>query len=332
MNKEGIKAGSSLAIGLFISQFFQLPHGYWILVTITVIYLAGAFNGFKIDRINKRILGTLLGLTIGILLMLCWSYYDYKILYITPFLVFFGTYLYFLSNNYTYVATFISIILLLTISMLAPPNYDWNMYSTAYSRMVCTVIGVLIMLVTEFCFFYKETRAEANIYPILSVIINKFGTLSDELINLFKNNQQLSGEFRAKYIELYKKGYVFKLLLKSLDLESINDRRKIKIYQEIYKDIHSSLDCMREIIFIITHRDNEETQNLLLLEDMRNYFTKEFSLNQPTKSLIQILKSGKNEVRNNGINMSEYCFIQSLYRLNKKLIKVNKNSRLINSK
>jgi uncharacterized membrane protein YgaE (UPF0421/DUF939 family) len=328
MNKEALKTAIALTLGLFISQFFQLPHGYWILVTIAIIYLAGSVTGLKMEKMNKRILGSFVGLVLGILFMECLGYFDYRILYLVPLTWFFMFYFYFISNNYTYMAVFVSIMLLFSIAILSPENADWNIYNTAYSRIICTVIGVLIMVISEYFFFYDDSRADKKIHPEFKKLIMIMGNLADELIKLFQDDQVTSEEFREKYFELFDELYKLHLLIRAAAYEPTNDHNRINLYNTMCNDLYSAMDYMREAMFITTHKTNELKHHPVLLEEIRFYFIREFNLEKSESDFEEIIKTNKKAIFNNRGN-TEYYFLQSLYRMNKYLLKIKAINKLI---
>ena len=326
MNKEALKAAIALTSGLFISQFFQLPNGYWILVTISVIYLAGSVTGLKMEKINKRILGSFVGLVLGILFMESAVYFEYKILYVVPLTWFFMFYFYFMSNNYTYMAVFVSIMLLFSIAILSPENVDWNLYNTAYSRIICTIIGSLIMVITEYFFFYNESRADKKIHPEFKKLVSILGNLADEIIKLFQNDQIASEEYRIKYFELFDELYKLDLLIKAAAYEPTGKQGKVDLYKSMSKDLYSAMDHMREAMFITTHKDRKKKKNSILLEEIRQYFIKEFNLEVNQIDFTEIVKANKKVIFKSRGNV-DYYFLQSLYRMNKYLLKIKDTNK-----
>ena len=325
MNREGIKIAVTMTLALFISQFFQLPKGYWVLVTMGVIYLAGSLTGLKMEKINKRIIGSFVGLILGILIMQAFGYYSYRVMYLVPLTWFFMFYLYFLSENYTYVAVFVSIMLLFSIAILAPEYNDFNILDTAVSRIICTVVGVIIILITEYVFFHEDSKADTKIYPEFEKLVEIVGSLTNETIKHFiENRDEKSQYFKSKYFELFDEIYKLRLLLKAVNYEISYNQKKKKLYEMMCDDLYTGLDYLREAIFIAKCKEDADVdmKNIQLFESLSQYFKNDFKIDGESGKFKDILSSNKNNIINAGRNNQEYYFLQSLTRIAVQLRKI----------
>ena len=78
---EALRVASTFAIALIANNLFNIQYGYWIMFTIAILYFAGAYHGFVINRLNKRILGIIIGLAFGVYFLTLFSYETYWYLY-----------------------------------------------------------------------------------------------------------------------------------------------------------------------------------------------------------------------------------------------------------
>lgn len=127
-------------LALFISRWFEIPHGYWL--PFSVMIIVQPYFGATIKKALDRVLGTVLGVVIGGLLLALPSSLHLKEILIIVSPVFM---VYFLRRNYSTATFFITIFL---ISLFAvEENLD---SSVILIRALCTIGGAAFAVIGEF--------------------------------------------------------------------------------------------------------------------------------------------------------------------------------------
>ncbi|CAG5068265.1 Inner membrane protein YccS [Dyadobacter sp. CECT 9623] len=136
--RHAVRVTLGLLVGYFASLFFELGHGYWILLTIVVI-LKPAFSITQKRNIH-RIGGTLLGVATGF--MLLYLVKDSTALFVFMMLAMVTAYS-FLKINYFIASTSITLYVILSFNFLNPNHIQ----TVLEDRVVDTIIGSVIAYV-----------------------------------------------------------------------------------------------------------------------------------------------------------------------------------------
>ena len=198
LKEEGYRTALALAVGVFVYQFFRIPNGPWVILTLAIIYLAGADHSFITIRMNKKILGAVFGLIFGVSILGLFSYYNYYWLYLfTPAAFFLAFYTYFMSkSNYVYLTFFITIYLFLSYSITFDTNYD--LPNAAFSRIFCAVIGLFILALVELLILPKSTRPKSTTIPIIETLIKDSSQITTNITSHFFFKCNLDDKFWSK--------------------------------------------------------------------------------------------------------------------------------------
>jgi uncharacterized membrane protein (TIGR01666 family) len=133
--RHAVRVTIGLLVGYIASLFFELGHGYWILLTIVVI-LKPAFSITK-QRNLHRIGGTILGVTCGFLFLYLID--DSRVLFALMMLTMILAYS-FLKTNYFIASTSITLYVILSFNFLNPQHIT----AVLQDRVTDTVIGSVI--------------------------------------------------------------------------------------------------------------------------------------------------------------------------------------------
>ncbi|TLU99397.1 FUSC family protein [Dyadobacter luticola] len=136
--RHAVRVTLGLLVGYIASLFFELGHGYWILLTIAVI-LKPAFSITK-QRNVHRIGGTFLGVITGFLFL--YLIHDNTVLFILMMVTMILAYS-FLKTNYFIASTSITLYVILSFNFLNPQHVT----AVLQDRIVDTVIGSAIAYV-----------------------------------------------------------------------------------------------------------------------------------------------------------------------------------------
>jgi uncharacterized membrane protein YccC len=130
--RHSLRVSIATFAGYIISRFLPFGHGYWILLTITVI-LKPLYSLTK-KRNFERLMGTLGGALGGFLLI--WSIPDRTVLFVLMILFMIGTYV-FMRTNYLVCVTLMTPYVLLLFHLLYPVNFK----AIVSDRVIDTLIG-----------------------------------------------------------------------------------------------------------------------------------------------------------------------------------------------
>ena len=145
--------------GIWIWQAFRIPEGAWIPATPAFLYMVKAPGSDLHDFCAKRLYGTIAGLYAGMLFLSVLTFFDYRMIYLIPFLACFGFFLNFLTGNYLLYSLFFMMSFCLYGDFAAGSAARFHLFQLCLSRILCTAAGILLTLIFERCFFpeKKET-------------------------------------------------------------------------------------------------------------------------------------------------------------------------------
>ncbi len=138
--RHSLRVSIATFAGYLISRFLPFGHGYWILLTITVI-LKPAYSLTK-KRNYERLMGTFAGALIGLLIL--YFIKDRAVLFVVMILFMTGTYV-FLRTNYLICVTLMTPYVLLLFHLL----YANDFRSVLSDRVIDTVIGSAIAFIAS---------------------------------------------------------------------------------------------------------------------------------------------------------------------------------------
>lgn len=132
------------AIGLLITQWFKLPEPVWVLATILAVLMPFADISLDFDRGIHRIIGTIIG---GIIAIVIIESIENKVLLNLLLLLFIGIYVYVAgTKNYAFRIIFITVAVLLAADI---PNPSRDLIAPVI-RFEDIIIGALLSFLTLF--------------------------------------------------------------------------------------------------------------------------------------------------------------------------------------
>ena len=177
--RHSLRVALALLIGYIVSLFFQIGHGYWILLTIVVI-LKPAYSLSK-QRNKDRLLGTIAGIIIGVLILYIIKDQSWLLFIMICFMT--GSYV-FLRTNYLLSVILLTPELLIFFHLLSPGS----LMTVLTDRLIDTAIGSLIAFIASAFLITAWERSTIKNYMIqmleaneqyLTIIANGF-TSSDK--------------------------------------------------------------------------------------------------------------------------------------------------------
>ena len=138
--RHSLRVAVALLVGYIISLFFQIGHGYWILLTIVVI-LKPAYSLSK-QRNKDRLLGTFAGIIIGVVILYFVKNESWLLFIMICFMT--GSYV-FLRTNYLICVILMTPELLIFFHLLSPGS----LMSVLTDRLLDTAIGSAIAFIAS---------------------------------------------------------------------------------------------------------------------------------------------------------------------------------------
>ena len=157
--KEGVCATVAFLIAVAINYIFKISHGYWLVLTVAVMF-AMPYQGLIVQRSIDRMIGTILGLLFSFFFLSLLAYSDYRWTYLLPLIYFLMYYAFYISNNYlimvVVMVTYVPILLALTALDYMP------LFPTLMARLYNTGLGILIALVCEYTIFRNASLSSKD--------------------------------------------------------------------------------------------------------------------------------------------------------------------------
>ena len=162
--RHSLRVSIAVIAGYLFSLFFPLGHSYWILLTIVVI-LKPAYSLTKSRNID-RLLGTILGIAIGIPFI--YFIQDKTVLLLVMIVLMTGTYVYIRKNYFTSVLLMTPYIIIF-FHLLNPATFK----AVLMDRFIDTVIGSAIAFVASLFLFPAWEREK--IRPVMINMLKEAG-------------------------------------------------------------------------------------------------------------------------------------------------------------
>jgi len=162
--RHSLRVSFALVIGYVCSLFFHIGHSYWILLTIVVI-LKPAYNLTK-KRNTDRLVGTFLGVVIGVLILILIKNNTALLLVM---ILFMATSYVFLRTNYFISVLFMTPYLLIFFHLL----YPGNLRMVLTDRLIDTAIGSGIAFLASIFFVPQWEHTTIRVVMIQMLETNK---------------------------------------------------------------------------------------------------------------------------------------------------------------
>ena len=329
--KEAVRIALAFSIGIILQRIFHIQQGFWITLTIAIIYLAGAAHGFIMARINSRILGSLLGLIFGTYMLSLFAFNTHYFLYISPLFFFLAFYVYFITNsNYFYLTLFLSIYLLMIVGITTPSNHTINLANINVSRIFCTVLGTLILVFVEVLVFPKSTKPKYTTTVLLkNLLINNVAAI-ESISTHFLNRERIENEYLDK---------IYSISSDTLDIEKLSivagyELNFIDKYEPVYHKIifynDILLKTIKQLTYISNHYSEKNIKNTGFIKAgislLRNRYLGYDNKCNLSKQLLAVYF--KDRISENS-NMEELLFMKYLHKAIWSLDRLNSSIKYI---
>jgi len=181
--RHAIRIGVTSALAVLIAHLLNLPHGYWLPLTVVVI-MAPDYGGSFLVRSLQRGVGTTLGGLFAAFLLL--HIHD-EMLILALLLIFTMLAISLLTINYALFVFFLTPLIVTMYSLSG--KVGWQI---SYDRVLDTIIGIALTLIAGGVFFpFWERNVYANRFSNMLIVMAKY--LDALLPKLEDDKSQLSG-------------------------------------------------------------------------------------------------------------------------------------------
>ncbi|WP_039850416.1 MULTISPECIES: FUSC family protein [Grimontia] len=276
----------ALVMGLIlvIVRQFNLPYGYWALITAVTILGAIPFVGGVISKANQRIWGTVAGATVGLALFLIPPQYHW-----THHLAFFGLLIgtmYFTQERYAYAALMAAITIVI-VAGGGPADFEaagWRILNVVWSAVLSILASLyvfparatdqFIYLLESFChqcgqFYHQhnETMSDNTFVPQNAISLSD---LIEKQQGLLPHAARESGPLKpvlASILSIEKRIYTDLETLISTHWDSQQGKEKIGDLHGLKaakEELASKFDALRDGL-VNREVDILDTDSLLLM-------------------------------------------------------------------
>ncbi|WP_064608069.1 FUSC family protein [Photobacterium sp. J15] len=221
------------AIALLILHIFSIPHGSWALITIIVVMGPVSYLGSVLTKANQRLLGTLVGASLGFTLYLLPM--NLSVFHDAILLIFIAVAMYFAHGRHSYAAILVGITLVL-VAGTGPGDLE-----VAEWRTLNVILGTVINYACGRLFF--PSRAMVH----FQMLVSEFLQLSSDYYLL--HSQELASD--DEHME-----YNMKLL-------SVNLAKQRSLMVHVQKEWHGDKQEIADIVI-------SERRVLSILENLIN--------------------------------------------------------------
>jgi uncharacterized membrane protein (TIGR01666 family) len=162
--RHALRVTFALLIGYFVSLFFPIGHGYWILLTIVTI-IKPSYSITKRRNLN-RLSGTIAGAAIGFLML--FFVHDKTIIFIIMLVAMIIAYSFF-RLNYFVSSIGITLYVLLAFYFLNPHGFQ----TVLSDRIIDTAIGSFIAFIVSITFFPNWEHEKTGAYILKALEANR---------------------------------------------------------------------------------------------------------------------------------------------------------------
>lgn len=249
--KHALRVTIALLIGYIVSLFLPTGHSYWLLLTIVVL-LKPAYSLSK-QRNKHRIIGTLVGMFLGLILITFISSKLVIFLLLGAFMTFGYS---MLKINYMFATLGITVFVILAYFYLSPQN----IHTLFIDRSVDTVVASVIVGLTSTFIFPVWEESQIRVYVKNALLANKtyFRNTADLLLNRKGDDEQFRLSRKAAFIELGNLSDNFQRMLS----EPKGKRAKISQMHQFVATTH----MMTSYIASLSYYAHTQTQNLPPIE------------------------------------------------------------------
>ncbi len=252
----------AVGVGTYLAFAFKIPHGYWIPLTILIIYIPPG-QGNAIKRSSDRLIGTIYGLLLGFLFVKIFMYSNYHWGYLLPFIWIFTFYVYYITTEYWVLCIVIGMFIPIIMAMTSIFTEDID--SVLVSRTFCTAIAAILVLAAEFFIYRSTSKHSVRLKSNTSILFKDIAKGLEILTEHFLKKKRINNV--PELIRLWERTSSFEKLYNTLIYEFEYKKNLDEFFSSIFKETIKLCRIYRELICIVNCNDiafTEEQRNFLL--------------------------------------------------------------------
>lgn len=178
--KNGLRAALAVGLATWLSHYFDVAYGYWMVLTVTVVIQPSI--GATIQRAKLRTLSTLFGVLLGAFLITLIRHQPIVVMVVVSLLLFLTLWL--MIIDYFYAIFFGSAALIILLGL-----HSENVWLFVQGRFFDTLFGVAIGLL--FALLLWPSWAKRRLRQNILLTLQQTRELADLVLQGLVNNEQL---------------------------------------------------------------------------------------------------------------------------------------------
>ena len=146
---ESLRLAAVTALGDFLFLSLRIPEGVWIPATAAYLYMSKEPGGDLTKKAGSRIWGTVLGMYAGFLFLGCFTYFDYRMICLLPFIAGLGFFLQYATGNYLVFTLCFMMSFCLGTDLMTSQNSNMHLLQLSVSRILATAAGCGLTVLFE---------------------------------------------------------------------------------------------------------------------------------------------------------------------------------------
>ena len=240
----------AVGLGTYLAFAFKIPHGYWIPLTILIIYIPPG-QGNAIKRSSDRLLGTIYGLLLGFLFVKIFMYSNYHWGYLLPFMWIFTFYVYYITTEYWVLCIVIGMFIPIIMAMTSIFTEDID--SVLVSRTFCTAIAAVLVLAAEFFIYRNTSKHSVRLKSNTLALFKDFAGGLEIVTEYFLEKKRIKNI--PELVRLWERTSSFEKLYNTLIYEFEYKENLEEFFNCIFKETIKLCRIYRELICIANNND-----------------------------------------------------------------------------
>lgn len=149
---EALRVSLALGFGTFIANATKMPQGPWIMLSVIFIYMAVSDKPRHAYFAGRRIYGVPLGLFLGGMYMANLTFFDYRFVYVIPFIGALAFFILFYFRSYFFFTVAFMVAFSIYVDWATGDLNGFHINELILARTLATVIGGGLVLLFEYFF------------------------------------------------------------------------------------------------------------------------------------------------------------------------------------
>lgn len=228
-------------------------------------------------------------------------------------------------------AFFISIFVLLADGILSPQYSDLNIIDIGFSRLFCTLLGIIILVFFELILFPKSTRTRFTVIPMIECAVKNSINNVNDIVYSYSCGRELKKEFQ-QYLDMVSASVLnIEKMFVTAEHEIYYNPENFNKFKRMNKHLFQMQDKLRCMAFICNNNKNNRLEPNSMLLDLSN-LVQEYDSISPNEGILKYIFSNndlKNKISIYDKESFEYKFILKLYKFFWHLDQLRKNLYLV---